>query len=115
MDAARRERSRQWLSRAEILCLQHAGQNDGDTDVNNRTDNETGENSYWHIALGIPGFFCCRGYRIETYIREKNCGCPASDPLEAMGCKRRPVFRFHVKRAHGEEEQNNTQLYRDHD
>ncbi len=85
---------------AEIGCVfSHAGEDRCHQDIEQRTNNETGDDSDRHITLRISGFLGRSRDSIESDEGEKDYRCAAHHAADPFREKRMPIGRVNHERA----------------
>ena len=87
---------------------------DCDCDIKDRANAEAAEDANGHVALRLAGFFRRGGNGVESDVSKKDDRRAAGDAIQSMRREGRPVFWFHVKRTHDEEEHKDDQFEHDH-
>ena len=92
----------------------HPQQHNRHADVEDRTDDERGDDAKGEITLRVATLFRRRRYRIEPDVGKENDRAARHDAGKAVGRKRMPVRRLYQHAADDQEEENSADLHQHH-
>jgi hypothetical protein len=84
----------------------HAGEDDGHSDVEDGADDKRGNDADGNVALGVLALFGRGGDGVEADVGEEDDGAAGEDSGEAVGGERVVVGRVDEAEAEGDEEQD---------
>ncbi len=107
----------------QLRIFEHAREHAGHQHVQDRADDETGENAERHVALRILRFLRRRGDRVEADVGEEDDAGGADDAAPAelapharvLRNERLPVVGGDVERTEADHQHHDADLDRDHD